>query len=222
MDIRRTALVLIDLQKESKFGISGINEVVDNAKKLVEECRKLDIPIIYTRQVNRVDAVGLSYMEPLDENSQPVFYNSETKSVDIFDEIAPKKGDLIIDKYRWSGFFGTSLDLLLKSYAVKHLLIGGMVTDGCLMTSVFDGYFRDYQINLVKDICTGTNEGAHMASILIMANWVYGIKIFNTKELVNYLHGRKYSAWESLGPDTLKFTPENMRIVFNKLDENNS
>lgn len=217
LDFKKTALVLIDLQKESNFGVEDVKGAVKNSKNLIAECRKNNIPIIYTRQINRGDKIGLSYDEPLKADDTPLYYSTNTDSYEVLDEIAPKKDDIIIDKYRWSAFYETSLDLLLRSIGVKHLIIGGFVTDGCLMTSVFDGYFRNYQINLVKDICGASNEGAHMASILIMANWVYGIHVYNTDQLINKLTNQPYTVWESPGADSLQFTPETMREVYSKL-----
>ncbi len=218
MKRENTALLLIDLQNESQYGIQGLDSVIENARHLIDQCRKNDIPVIYTRQINRRDGLGLPYMDPVDEKGHPKFYRSDTEAVEIIDAVAPKNNDLVIDKYRWSGFYETSLDLMLKSLNVEDLIIGGLVTDGCLMTSVFDGFFKDYRIHLVKDLCSTTNEGAHMASILIMANWVYGIEIYNSVHMVQRLKGEKYHSWKSQAPDTLHFTPENMRAVFKKLD----
>ncbi len=99
---------------------------------------------------------------------------------------------------------------------VKNVIIGGFVTDGCLMTSVFDGYFHDYEINLIEDMCGASNEGAHMASILIMCNWVYGLRVYQTTEIIKKLKGEDHIAWESEEPDQLKFTGDNLSEVFNK------
>ncbi|WP_217424783.1 cysteine hydrolase family protein [Virgibacillus ihumii] len=215
----KTALLLIDVQKESEFGIEGVQTAIDNTEALIAKCRELDIPVIYTRQINRKDTIGMSNGEPLDEHGEPVFYNDGTNAADIVDQIKPEKQDIVIDKYRWSSFYDTSLNLILKNMGIKHLIIGGFVTDGCLMTTVFDAYFRDYQVNLVKDICGTTNEGAHMSSIMIMANWIYDITIYDSTELINKLSGRPSKCWQSEYPDQLQFTPENMRQVFNKLNE---
>ncbi|GAA0609174.1 hypothetical protein GCM10009001_28320 [Virgibacillus siamensis] len=218
LETTKTALVLIDVQKESEFGIKGIEEAVDNTKELIVQCRKLGIPVIYTRQINREDRIGLSNGEPLTDEGKPIFYNNGTDAADIVDKIKPGKQDIVIDKYRWSSFYDTSLDLMLKSMGIKHLIIGGFVTDGCLMTTVFDAYFRDYQVNLVKDICGATNEGAHISSILIMANWIYDLAIYDTAEMLNRLSGEPYNCWQSDYPDQLQFTPENMRQIFDKLN----
>ncbi|MRH41806.1 isochorismatase family protein [Aquibacillus halophilus] len=219
MNIKESALVLIDLQKETDFGLFGLNEVIKNTSSVIDACREANVPIIHTRQINRVDGVGLSLGEPLNEDGSPFFYNADSEKVETIDEIKPQKGDIVIDKYRWSAFFDTNLNLTLKSLGVKNVIIGGVVTDGCLMTSVFDAYFRDYNVHLIKDICTTSNEGAHMASLMIMANWVYNIKVYDTTNIINLVKGNEYKVWQPEKVDSLHFTPENMREKFNQFEQ---
>src|SRR5690625_2616212 len=177
MKVHDTALVLIDLQKESNFGLENLEEVIKNTQTTIDACRKLDIPIIYTRQINRHDHVGLSKGEPITEDGSPFYYSTSKENHEIIDDITPEETDIVIDKYRWSAFYETSLDLILRSMNVKNLIIGGVVTDGCVMTTVYDAYFRDYKVHLVKDMITTSNEGAHMSSIMIMANWIYNLEV---------------------------------------------
>jgi len=125
----------------------------------------------------------------------------------------------VVDKHRWSAFYDTSLDLYLRNLGIEHVIIGGLVSDGCLMTSVFDAYFRDYQVNLVKDICATTNTGAHMSSMLIMSNWVYNLKVYDTQELIKKLNGEEHRVWEATEPDSLQFTPDNLKETFEKLSK---
>jgi nicotinamidase-related amidase len=218
MESARQALVLIDIQNESQFGIQNIEHVIANSKKIITTCRSRGIPIIYTRHINRSDGVGLSQGEELDAAGKPVFYCSGTEAVNIVEDIVPQAEDIVIDKYRWSAFHQTSLDLFLRSMGVEELLVGGLVSDGCLMTSLIDGYYRDYRIHLIKDICATTCDGGHIASILIMANWVYGIKIYSTEEMLKRLNGDGYYVWESKQAAPFRFTPENMRAMYAKLD----
>ncbi|NIK11373.1 cysteine hydrolase family protein [Alkalibacillus almallahensis] len=217
MTNHKSALVLIDLQKESNFGLDDMNDVLENAKKMIPAFREADIPIIYTRQINREDTVGLSKGEPLNEDGTPYFYNAASDQIEIFDEIKPADDDVVIDKYRWSAFFDTSLDLMLKSLDVDHLYIGGVVTDGCLMTSVFDAYFRDYQINLIHDLCTASNEGAHQAAMLTMTNWVYNLNIFSTDELIKKLNGEEYNYFKADQVDQMQFTADTMEAKFKEI-----
>lgn len=206
------------MQKESNFDIKDMNPIVNETRKLIDKCKERHIPIIYTRQINHNDGIGLSRKEPLNQNKEPVFYNDKTDYVNIIDEIQPDKHDIVVDKFRWSGFYETQLDLILRSMGIQHIILGGFVTDGCVMTTTFDAFFRDYQVNLVKDICGATNEGSHMSSILIMANWIYNLAIFDASEMRKKLSGSMYRAWESIYPDQLQFNPENMRHAFDQLN----
>ncbi len=217
MTTSETALVVIDLQKESGFGLFGLDSVVQNTQRMIDACRSAGIPVIYTRQINRHDGVGLSLDEPRHPNGEPQFYADNRNSIEILEAIKPQHSDIVIDKYRWSAFFDTSLDLMLKSLGVKRLIIGGVVTDGCLMTSVFDAYFRDYRIHLVHDMCTASNEGAHMAAMTIMANWVYALEVLDTENMIKSLEGKEYTAWQADKADALQFTPETLRETFNAL-----
>ncbi|OWZ84923.1 isochorismatase family cysteine hydrolase [Natranaerobius trueperi] len=210
MKTNETALLIIDMQYESNFGIEGVDEAIANAKSAIETAREFDIPVIYTRQVNRYDNIGTSLYEPTDENGKPIFYTSDKKNVEIFKEIYPKDDEIVIDKYRWSAFHETSLDLFLKDIGVKNIIIGGFVTDGCVMTSAFDAFFNNYKVTLVKDMCKTTNEGAQMSSILIMCNWIYGLEVINTSEVVKKIKGEKYRAWNWRKPDEIKFSPESL------------
>lgn len=218
MNKNDTALILIDLQKESNFGLQNLDNVLANTNELVQNCRELDIPIIYTRQINRSDRVGLSIGEPLEKDGAPFYYNTKKGNHEILEEVAPMNNDIIIDKYRWSAFHETSFDLVLRSLGVKNLIVGGVVTDGCVMSTVYDAYFRDYNVHLVKDMCAASNEGAHMSSLLILANWVYNLEIYNTKHMIKKLQGKEYSNWKCEEADSLQFTPENMREMYKKLD----
>src|SRR5690625_1241245 len=207
MDMSKTALLLIDLQKEGGTSdVVGMEAILDHAASLANKCRQLGIPVIYTRHINRGDGLGLANEEPVNEAGEPIYYHSKTSTIEIADEVAPAQQDIIIDKYRYSGFFESNLELLLKSLGVEHLIIGGVLTDVCVLSTALDAYYRDYQINLVKDMCGTTTEGAHMASVLMMANWIYDLKIYDAAEMEKKLVDKKqvdkkHDAWESTAPD---------------------
>lgn len=221
MDVNKTALLLVDLQKEGGTSdVEGMNGILENAADLIDTCRDMKIPVIYTRHINRADAVGLANGEPLNADRTPSYYNSHKDSIEIPDIIKPEAKDIIIDKYRYSGFYESNLDLMLKGLGVEHLILGGVLTDVCVFATAMDAYYRDYQINLVEDICGTTTEGAHMASVLMMANWIYDIKIFETEQLRKKLNGDNCQLWKSTAPDQLQFTSEDMKEVFSKLKSN--
>jgi biuret amidohydrolase len=210
----RAALLLIDMQKESRYGIEGIDDAVAAAADAIAGCRAAGIPIVYTRHVNRRDGVGLSHGEVFDPATGPVYYRSDTDAIEVIDTIAPEPQDLVIDKHRWSGFHATSLDLMLRSMGVRDLFVGGFTTDCCVLTTVYDGYALDYRISLVHDMCAATNAGSHEAAVLMMANWVYGIEVLSASDLAAKVAGKPHRAWRSTAPDTKPFTAATMDDVF--------
>jgi biuret amidohydrolase len=208
------ALLLVDMQKESRYGIEGIDDAVAAAAAAVAACRTAGIPILYTRHVNRRDGVGLLHGEVFDATTGPLYYRADTDAIEVIDAIAPESQDLVIDKHRWSGFHATSLDLMLRSLGVRDLLVGGFTTDCCVLTTVYDGYALDYRISLVHDMCAATNRGSHEAAVLMMANWVYGIEMLTARELARKVAGAPYRGWRSTSPDTKQFTAKTLHDVF--------
>ncbi len=213
----QTALLLIDMQKESRYGIEGLDDAVAATRPVIAACRAAGVPLIYTRHVSRADGVGLSSAEMLDETGVPVYYRSETAAVEVMDALAPGARDIVIDKHRWSGFHATPLDLLLRGLGVQHLIVGGFTTDCCVMTTVNDAYAHDYQVHLVRDMCAATNDGSHKSAVLMMSNWVYDIEICDSTEMVKHLEGKPHRSWRSAAPDENQFTSASLDAVYASL-----
>jgi len=220
METRRTALLVIDIQYQAMsndiFGVEGIEKIVKNTNSLIKACRQNNIPVIYTRHVYRSSGIDKARYEP-SVNGIPQAYREGTREIEIIDEIKPGPDDIVIDKQRWSAFYCTELDIILRSLKVDRLLICGVVTDGCVMTTVYDAYFRDYGIDLVKDACGASNQTVHKAAVLNMANWVYDLRVFDTGQAVNYLNGKDYKAWVSQSPNTMAFTANNLEKLYEEL-----
>jgi nicotinamidase-related amidase len=214
---KAAALLLIDMQKESRYGIERVDEVVAAAERVVASCRTAGLVVAYTRHVNRPDGVGVSTGEVFDSEGLPVYYRAGTDAITIHDAIQPEPHDVVIDKHRWSGFHGTSLDLILRSLGVRELIIGGFTTDCCVLSSVYDAYARDYLVSLVPDMCAATNEGSHQAAVLMMANWVYGIEILSAGEAVKKVAGEPYRSWRATEPDQKQFRAETLQDAYESL-----
>ena len=67
------------------------------------------------------------------------------------DELAPKPGDLVITKTRYSGFAGTTLDSQLRDARVQFLFFAGIATNVCVESTLRDAYFHDYWPILLSD-----------------------------------------------------------------------
>lgn len=212
-----TALLLIDMQNESSFGIEGMEEALDNAALVLTACRQNKIPVLYSRHTHRPDGLDASLGEPIPENGS-ISYCLGTVAVEICEKVKPKPDEPVIDKHRWSSFFATELDLLLRKRDVKNLIIGGFVTDGCVLNTVYDAFFRDYRVILVKDMMAASNKLAHATSIINMANWVYTSTIIRAEQCVRMINGQDYQAWHWQAPDQVHPRPEEVMQFYEELE----
>jgi nicotinamidase-related amidase len=83
-------------------------------------------------------------------------------------ELAPRDGELVVPKWRSSGFWGTSLDLLLRSNGIESLVVTGCTTEGCVESTARDALFNDYYVVVVEDCVASDDRAQHEASLLLM------------------------------------------------------
>ena len=83
-------------------------------------------------------------------------------------DLAPEAGDLVVPKHRSSGFWGTSLDLLLRSNAIACLVVVGCTTEGCVDSTARDAMFSDYDVVVVRDGVASDDARQHEAALLLM------------------------------------------------------
>jgi len=97
----------------------------------------------------------------------------DTWNTDILAELAPEQGDIVVSKHRYSGFFETELDAILKDLGVKSLVFAGCTTSVCVESTLRDAFYRDYRCVLLAD-CTAepigsdSNRTNHEASLLVI------------------------------------------------------
>ena len=210
-------LLLIDLQKESSNGVEGFAEVIDHAVKLSECCRANGIPVIYTRHVYCHGAMDAALHEPLDAHGRPLYYAESSEGVAFHEAAKPQPGDYVVDKQRWSAFYASELELLLRRFNRRTLIVGGFVTDGCVLNTVYDAFYRDYDTILVADMAAATSQLGHAMAVINMANWVYGIEIVRTSELLTGIGGEAYRAWKWQEPGAFQPALDDVFYIYQQL-----
>ena len=71
--------------------------------------------------------------------------------MDIYPELAPAPGEHVIKKHRYSGFFGTDLDIILREWGVDTVIISGTTTENCCHATARDAMFRNYRVVFLSD-----------------------------------------------------------------------
>jgi nicotinamidase-related amidase len=71
--------------------------------------------------------------------------------VEIYDELKPQPGDLVVAKPRYSAFYGTDLEAILRSKGIDTLIISGTVTNVCCESTTRDAFSRDDKVIFLSD-----------------------------------------------------------------------
>src|SRR5947208_5293579 len=157
IDAKKTAMIVVDMQND--FVAAGAAIEVPAARavwpKLAEAlniCREAHIKVIYTAHVHRRDGCDMGLF---DDMHPPIANRAAlvdgTVGVDIYPELAPAPGEHVIKKHRYSGFFGTDLDIILREWGVDTLIISGTTTENCCHATARDAMFRNYRVVFLSD-----------------------------------------------------------------------
>jgi ureidoacrylate peracid hydrolase len=200
IDTARTALIVVDMQNDfgSKGGmfdragidISEIQKTVGPTARVLASARKAGIKVIYLKMAFRPDLsdagphdspawinhlerlnVGKTIKAPNGKESRILI--RDTWNTEILKELAPEPDDIVIYKNRFSGFYQTELDAILKRMGIRHLVVTGCTTSVCVDSTIRDAMFRDYRCVLLAD-CTaepigqGLPRSNYDASLLVV------------------------------------------------------
>ncbi len=178
----KPALLVIDMLNDFVKGslkIPGAERIVDNIKVLVDEFRRLNLPVIY---------VCDSHIKGVDQELKIWGDHAirGTWGAQVIDELKPDERDFIVLKRRYSGFFQTDLELLLKELEVDTVVLTGVSTDICVQHTAADAFFRGYKIVVVEDATAAFTDEHHRNALEYMKR-VYKARIIQTRQLLEEL-----------------------------------
>jgi ureidoacrylate peracid hydrolase len=206
IETSKTALLVVDMQNDfgSKGGmfdragldISMIQATVQPTLKVLVAARNTGIPIVYLKMgfspdlsdLGTVDSpnrmrhlrFGVGQRISAPDGTEGRMLIRDTWNTDIVPELEPESGDIVIYKNRFSGFFETELDDVLRRRGTKYLIVTGCTTSVCVESTVRDAMFRDYSCVLLED-CMGepigndlprSNHEASLLTIQTLFGWV--------------------------------------------------
>ena len=175
----KVAVVVVDMLNDFVAGTlkcEGAVRVVPSIRRLLDFARKNSIDIIYAND---------AHLPGIDEEFEiwPEHAVVGTWGAEVVEELKPVEGDYVVQKRRYSAFFGTSLDLLLRELGVDTLVLVGLVTNVCIQSTAGDAFFRGYRVVVPEDCVEAVSEEAQKAGIEYMKTF-YGCRITNVEELM--------------------------------------
>lgn len=160
----RSALLVIDIQQEDfrEMREDNLNDpawdCIRNAKRVLDVFRAKKLPVIQIKEVHRPDMVDFG--RELD-GSEGIHCIEDSPYTDYAILTYPIQGEYLISKRRYSAFFGTDLEILLKGLHVDTLYLIGGLTDVCIHYTAVDAHQHDYHIKVVTDAVAGSSTEAH-------------------------------------------------------------
>ena len=176
---RKSALIIIDFQtgaftEGDALTIVGSQTVLPKAKQVLAAARQVGLPIVHVKEVHRKEMVDFG--RELD-GAEPVHCLETWASTDYYCELAPIEGEFTISKRRYSCFFGTDLEILLRGLKVETLILMGTMTNVCVHYTAADAHHRDYYFHVIEDCCAGSDWQAHWAALTAMEYLQTGARI---------------------------------------------
>jgi len=157
----KSAVLVIDMIKglEKWVPRRRMLKITPNIASVIKKARAKKVPVIYMIH-------------------KPV----GKKGMKIYDRLKPAKSDFIIKKPQLSSFYKTSLEKLLKKLKVKQLILTGVSTHWCLLSTALDASYRNYKLVLLRDCANAPTDEWHNWAIKWMAN-SFDITIATQKNL---------------------------------------
>jgi nicotinamidase-related amidase len=188
VDPAHTALLLIDMQRDfidenGVFGKLGIDLSMYEKSRprleaLLAAARRNDILVVHIQNTALPGRMSdspaqihfnLKMHEVARHGGPPLRYTVPGSAGHGFAAgFEPVADELVVLKYRSSGFWGTNLQMLLRSNGIETVVVGGCTTEGCVESTARDAMFNDYYVVIPED-CVGSDDPAqHEASMLLM------------------------------------------------------
>ncbi|MEM7215724.1 MAG: cysteine hydrolase [Pseudomonadota bacterium] len=171
----RAALIVIDIQASTFIDASedrsipnmpGYRERMLECRKLIDRARECDIPVIFIQEVHHPSKVDFG--RELDGEEDVHCLEDDPGTEIAVKEMNFLPNDFLIRKRRYSAFFGTDFEILLKGLKIETLLLCGGLTDVCVHYTFVDGHQSDYFCRVVEDCVAGSSFEAHEAALRAM------------------------------------------------------
>jgi len=154
-----TAILVVDLQKCNYF--KEFDGVIKNVKRLLEWGRRKGFKVIYICDSRYPEDSIFSRLRMKKHCIRG------TKDVEVIEEIAPREGDIIVEKRMLSGFFSSELDFTLRELGIKKLIIGGIAAEACVLKTALDAFELGYDLTLVEDCIGSMSQKRYEAALTI-------------------------------------------------------
>jgi nicotinamidase-related amidase len=180
-----SALIVIDMQNDfclptADLFVGDAPGAIPYVIDVVASFRQAGLPVIWVLRHHRPDG------SDVDRSRRELFarrpFLVSAPGAELVAGLAVRPGEHVVVKRRWSAFFGTDLDLLLRRLGVQRLYLCGVQTPNCIRGTAVDATSYDYETVVLSDATASANATVQAANLFDMRNM--GIEIVTTSQAI--------------------------------------
>lgn len=173
----KCALIVIDMQDEfvkphySPNWVPESTRMIPRVKTLVEKCRELAIPVIFTSFAythKRLDRPKTGKFMPIGYPKRQFDFTGMYMDGNICEELAPLPDEVVIHKPSYGAFYDTPLDTILRNLEKDTVIISGTLTNFCCGTTARQAYDRGYKVVFGSDVNATDLPEMHEAELKVL------------------------------------------------------
>ncbi len=190
LDPKRSAVIVVDMINEfckpgGRMVLPGYETLVPYQLSVIDAARQSGVPVIWVRDSHRRNL--RRDREMLKRTPHGV---EGTWATEVIEELGVREDEFVVFKGRYSAFFQTDLDLLLKDMQIDQLVVFGVVTNICVRSTVHDAFFLGYEAVVPRDCCAATGP-REQESTLYDVSTHFGIVTDAESVVAAFSFGRK-------------------------------
>ncbi|MET0829473.1 MAG: isochorismatase family cysteine hydrolase [Microbacterium sp.] len=175
--------------------MTGREERRPRVRRLIDRCREARIPVVWIQEVHKRSLVDIG--RELDGAEGPHCIEGDD-ATEIAAWLDPKAEEFVIRKRRYSAFFGTELEIVLKAYKADTVLLVGGLTDVCIHYTAVDAHQHDYRVRVITDCIAGSTQRAH-DSALAAIQYLQRDALVTADDVHGYIDSRLATEPEQVG-----------------------
>jgi biuret amidohydrolase len=194
--VKNTALIVVDMQniwvhpRGARY-LPMSEDIVPRIQELLRFCRSRQVPVIYLHTTKRKDLADVGIfadIKPQTHDADDGWSNFEGGAgAEFYEPVKPAEGDILVKKFRYSGFYGTQLENLLRALGRDTIAITGVATNVCCDSTARDGAMRDFKVFFLSD-CSASFSPEEQQATLSNFDKHFGV-VMDSKTILERLGG---------------------------------
>ncbi len=162
LDADKSALIIVDMQNDfvkpgGKLRVPSAEETIGPIRLLLERAREKQVMTLFTQDTH--------YPGDPEFGIWGEHVVKGTWGWRIIDELAPLPGEIVVEKTRYDGFYGTPLDDLLRVHGIRDVVVVGTVANICVLHTAASAALRWYRVYIPMDGISALNEFDYYATL---------------------------------------------------------